>query len=295
MNQKTKIEFYENRTLSERFLVTIDFIRQNWKILLKNTMYIGVPLIILYGFFLQNLLQETLTNINFLENYTNTYLISNAGVVFLSALLSLFFFSIVGSILNRYAKGSLTDGIGWSDLKSDVFPIMWKIFMQYLIIMLTFILLAALMGVLIYVFSFTSRFLSTILIALIFIAFFASMLIAFPVFSLAPYVVIFENSSAWQGIKKGFKAGFKHWGSTFLTVFLGGLFLFALYYILSMPYFVYSMLHMGGGGLLGYILAILSSFALFIIYTIFYIFVSFQYTSIVAKDKSISSQDIDNL
>jgi hypothetical protein len=279
MNPETKIEFYKKRTLGERFSVTGDFIRQNWKVLLKNTLYIGIPLIVLYGFFLQNFLRETLANIYFPWNYVNTSWISNMGVVFFSFLLFLFFFSVIGAILNRYVKGSLTEQTGWSDLKGNVFSFMGKIAVQYLIIMLAFILLTVLIVVLIYASLLAGSLLSTIFIALICLAFVALIVVIYPALLLIPYPVIFENTSAWQGIKKGFKAGFKHWGSTFLTVFSGALILVAIYYILSMPYFVYIMFNMEGG-FLGYVLAIFSSFVLFILYSVFYIFVSFQYTAV---------------
>lgn len=290
MNQETKIEFYKNRSLSERFSVTGDFIRQNWKVLLKNTMYIAIPLVLLQGFFLQNYMQE-ITGANSPQDYMNTDYTPYAGMVFPPLLLSLFFFSIIGAIFRQYLKGSLTERTGWSELKGNVFPFMGKIFIQYLIIILAMVVLIVSIVILIYVASLPGRLLATTFIALICLVFFALLIIVSPILLLTPYPVIFENTSAWQGIKKGFKIGFKHWGSTFLTAFLGTVLMTVIYYILSMPYFVYIMFNMGEGGLLGYVLAIFSSLVLFIQYPVFFIFMSFQYTSIMEKEERISLQD----
>jgi hypothetical protein len=291
MNQKTKIEFYKNRTLSERFFAAADFIRQNWKVLLKNTMYIGIPLVLLQGFFFQNYVQEIMTNITSPQNHMDANWGSGLGIGLVPSLLSLFLFSIIGAILKQYVNGSLTEQTGWQDLKGNIFSFMGKIFVQYLIISVTFVLLIVLMGLLVYIASLTSRLPSTIFIALIFLAFFALLIIIGPVLSIAPYPVIFENTSAWQGIKKGFKVGFKHWGSTFLTVLLGVLLMVVIYYILSLPYFVYVMLNMGESGFVGYALSVFSSLVLFVLYPLFFIFLSFQYTSIVEKEEGISLQD----
>ncbi|MDR0683421.1 MAG: hypothetical protein LBG15_16515 [Dysgonamonadaceae bacterium] len=290
MNQKTKIEFYKNRTLSERFSAAADFIRQNWKVLLKNTMYIGIPLVLLQGFFFRNYMQEIMTNINSPHDM-NINWGSYTGMVFPSLLLSLFLFSVIGAILRQCVNGSLTEQTGWSDLKGNIFSFMGKMFVQYLIISVAFVLLIVLMGLLTYVASLMGRLPSTIVIALIFLAFFALLIIVSPMLLLTPYPVVFENASAWQGLKKGFKVGFKHWGSTFLTVFLGTLLIVVIYYILSMPYFVYIIFNMGESGFVGYILSVFSSLVLFILYPVFFVFMSFQYTSIVEKEEGISLQD----
>jgi hypothetical protein len=290
-NMETKIEFYKDRTLGERFSAAGDFIRQNWKILSKNLMYIGVPLILLYGFFMQNYIQGALANINSPNIQTVGSLMSMMLSILSSSLLSLFFIAMLGALLKQYQKGSLTEKTGWSDLKGNLFSFLGKIFIQYLIISVGFILLAIVIGLLMYLSSLTGRLGATVMIAVISLVFLALMVIIFPLLALTPYPIFFENASAWQGIKKGFRLGFKHWGSTFLTTFLGFLLMMVVYYILSMPYLVYIMFNMGEGGFLGYVLAIFSSFVVFILYPVLIVFVGFQYTSIVEKEEGISLQD----
>lgn len=291
MKHETNIEFYENRTLGERFSVTGDFILQKGKVLLKSTMYIALPLILLYGFLSDYYTRELLANIRSAPDYLNINWISTVAVVLVFVLSLLFLLSMTGAILSRYVKGIPTEKIARQDLTANVFPLMKKLLIQFLIVASVLILLTLLMGVLVYFSTFAGRLFTTVSVALILLAYFAALVVACSVLSLAPYPVLFEDATAWQGIKKGVRLGFKHWGSTFLSAFLGGLVLTALCYIVSMPYSVYVMFHMEEGGIPGYVFAFLSSFASFAQYVVFFIFMGFQYTSIVRKEERDPLQD----
>jgi hypothetical protein len=125
MNQE-KIEFYKNRTIGERFSVAGDFIRQNWSVLFKNIFYIGAPVALVQGYFMQNYLSGMFTGLGTIYNnpvspYANIDWVAYLFMVICSVALSLFLFSMTGSILNKYVKGSLTKETGWADLKGKFF------------------------------------------------------------------------------------------------------------------------------------------------------------------------------
>jgi hypothetical protein len=289
-----KIEFYKNRTIGERFSVAGDFIRQNWKVLLKNIGYVGAPLALLQGYFSQRLIVGLLS-----YNFTTPYANINWPYYLLlfpfSFLLFLFFFSMTGSILNKYIKGSLTEETGWADLKGQLFSFAGKIFLQGLILFLAIFVIAVIIGVFagflslgtLLTDSWTGIFITIILVFLISVLLFC---ILMPLM-LIPYPLFFEDASAWQGIKKGCRLGFKYWGSTFLTVFLGCFLSNVVSYILTMPYMVYLTINAGENSFLGYVLAMFSSLVGIIVFPVFIIFLSFQYTSIVEKEEGVSLQD----
>ncbi len=289
MDYERLIEFYKNRTIGERFSAAGDFVRQNWKVLFKNLLYIGIPLAILQGFFIQRYVEGIINMFTF-SNFSQplTSIFSYFGLMLVSIIATLFFYSMTGAILKKYRKGSLDENTGWSDLKQDVFSFAGKIFLQglicSLILMVVFGILAVIMGI-----SVSS--LGNVGVGVITLIIFVLMLIIIPPLFLIVFPIFFENASAWQGLKKGFKIGFRYWGSTFLTVFLGGLIIGIVSYILLMPYVVYVLITNGETGFLAYFLVMLPSFLSLFLTPVYIIFLSLQYTSVVEKEEGISLQD----
>jgi hypothetical protein len=297
-----KIEFYKNRTIGERFAASGDFIRQNWKVLLKNIVYIGVPIALLFGYFMQNYFQGIFSSIGSIGISTpfalSGVLFSALGIIVVSILLSLFLFSMTGAILNQSAKGTLTENTGWTDLKENVFSIAGKIFVQGLLLFLVIIVISIVIGIIGGLIAFVAGdFVGSnpAVIGIFTIVFvlliYGAVFVFLPFFALLPFPIIFENISAWQAIKKSFKLGFRYWGSTFGTAFLGSLLIGIVSYILAMPFVVYTLFNAGSGGFIGYALAMLSSLVVIVVQPIYIVFMSLQYTSIVEREEGVSLQD----
>jgi uncharacterized membrane protein YhaH (DUF805 family) len=296
-----KIEFYKNRTIGERFSAAGDFVRQNWQVLLKNIVYIGAPLALIQGYFMQNYMQGVFTNLNFMNPYnpyTNLNIVSYMFTMLFSMLLYLFLFSMIGAILSKYVKGSLTENTGWTDLKENVLSFAGKIFVQGFLLVLVILAISIVVGIIVAIIAFivgdfaSGSFVVLGILMVIFAIFILVALFLFiPFLSLLPFPIFFENTSAWQGIKKSFKLGFRYWGSTFLTTLLGGLLAGIVSYILAMPYIVYSIFNMGTGGFIGYVLAMFSSLVIVVVYPVYIVFMGFQYTSIVEREEGVSLQD----
>jgi hypothetical protein len=205
---------------------------------------------------------------------------------------------MTGAILNKYVKGSLTKDTGWVDLKDNVFSFAGKIFVQgFLLFLVIFaiIIVVAIIGGIVAFFvgdlikgSFAAIGILTFLFVILLLV---AVFLFIPFFSLLPFPIFFENTSAWQGIKKSYKLNFKYWGSTFLTAFLGGLLVGIVSYILAMPYIVYSVFNAESVGVIGYVLAMISSLVVVVVYPIYIIFMGFQYTSIVEQEEGITLQD----
>jgi hypothetical protein len=283
-----KIEFYKNRTIGERFAAAGDFIRQNWKVLLKNIVYIGVPLVLIQGYLVQSQVHNALTNIGNPNPFASYSSIPNVFANLIQGIISLFLISMTGSILREYTKGSLTEDTGWSDLKDNMLSFAGKIFLQGLILVPGIIVLVVVVALLA---SFTGIGIGNfILFGVVMLVFVGFLFVILPPLSLINFPVFFEDASAWEGIKKGFRLGFKYWGSIVLTLLLGGLLFIIVYYIFLMPYIVYTMLHLGEG-LLGYVLAMFSSLIMMVMYPVFIIFMGLQYTSIVEREEGVSLQD----
>ena len=294
MQTQDKIEFYKKRTLGERFSAASDFVRQNWKILWKNVAYIGIPLAILQGYFMQNYMQN-IFSIMIDRNFEDINWFSLIMLSIVSSVLILFLFSMTGSILYNYNKGNLDENSGWNELQGDMFSILGKYIIQGLVVCGITVVVILVFGLLIGGLAFTGGGIVSGVVGIIFILLLYAVIFALlPPLSLMIYPIIFEKASPWQGVMKGFRLGFKNWGAVFLTVFLASLLSGMITNVISMPYIINMMFNMtegGEGGIMDYFLAAFIPISYVIIYPVTTIFIGFQYTSIVEKEEGISLQN----
>lgn len=296
MNTENKVELYKTRSIGERFSAAGDFVRQNWKVMLKNIGYIGVPLAIVQGYFMQNYVTGSFDAILNPDDYLAGFDWINYSLILLfSSILGLFLYSMTGAILYQYSQGKLTTESGWNELKGDMFSIMGKIFVQGVILSLAVALICGVLGVVIGLAAVGSPIFSGVISVILILVLLAALVFIMPPLCMIVYPVFFEKTSAWQGIKKGVQLGIRNWGSVFLTLFLGGMLASIVYYLIAMPYFVHIMMTTIEGeasnGIMGYIASSISTIGMVIIYPLFTIFLAFQYTSIVEKEEGVSLQD----
>lgn len=291
---ENKVEFFKNRTLGERISASADFVGQNWKLLLKNIIYVALPLVLLIGFFYSRYsldIQSIATNVASTSSFLGGYLM----LMVFSLAFSLYITSITGAIMRKYSEeGVLPQTLGWADFKENCFSIMKKIFVQGL-------LLFILLFIFIFIFAFivgmlasaasTGGVVVTVLLVLIILAAFFALI---PAFCLVIYPIIFKGASPIDAIKQAFRLGFKYWGTTFLTCLLGGIIYSTVSSIFGIPAIVYTVLG-GGSGLIGYIFSTLMYLPMIVTTPVFLIYLAYQYTSIVEAEEGISlAQKVDD-
>ena len=286
-----RVELYKIRTMGERFSATSDFVRENWKVLAKNILPVGLFLSLVVGFFMQHYMQNAFALIEnpMALDFINWW--AFGGMMITSILFSLFIYAMTGAILYKHADRSLNPETGWEDLKGSFFPNAGKIFIQMCIIGLVALVSAIIIGFFFGALTIVQESgLVAVIAVFLLIMVLAVLLIALiPGLSLIYYPVFMEQASARKGIAKGFKWGFRYWGSTFLSVLLGALILAVVVYILSMPYTIYIIFTMGSGSwIVSYLLSALIFIATLLIQPIYIIFIAFQYTSIATKEEEKS-------
>jgi hypothetical protein len=292
MNYEDKVVLYKNRTLGERFSASAEFIRQNWKILVKNIVYIAVPLALISGYLTQSQVGNSLNTI--LSGGGLTSIGSMSGVLFqylISGVLSLFLSSVTGAILYSHSKGELDENTSWSDLRDNIFTFAGRIFVQGLIIGLVLVIAIALMAFIVGDFI-GSGIISGIIIVLLVVALIGVLIYIIPLMSLILFPIFFEDASPMEGIKKSIQLGKKNWANIFVTVLLVGLMNIIIAVVLIMPYQLLILFNTFTGatseGILAYILAMLASFSPIITSPLSIIFLAFQYTAIVENEEAPS-------
>lgn len=190
-----KIEFYKERSLGEKLNATFEFIYQNWKIILKYFNYICLPFA-----FIQALCYEVITDRSMLENVVSgspvhllIFFLSAIGIFIVSVVWSSLFYGFL-QVYNNRKEG--LEGIVFADLKSYFFTNIRKLTLFGLVFCLYGILFGILKVLSIY-------------IALVF--FLAVLVCLFPLL-LSQSVLVFEEISIGNAIKRGLNLGFKNYG-----------------------------------------------------------------------------------
>lgn len=288
--ENKRIEFYKARTLTERFLVTADFIRQHAKTIFKNLAYAGIPIALIQGYFIA-IQTQNLQNWN--TGHTSSPFSSLLPLLFLpiTIVLLVFFYATVGALLKKAEKGMLTENTNWTSLKTIVFSIASKLFLMGLIytgFLVLFMIIIALFNIILAspgveetaISAFVMMFITLLSVIGIWILMIPISMSIFPVF--------FENLSPWKAIQKGFRLGFRFFGSTFVTLLICGLFTFFVSFILGFLCQIFTDIMFfpnSANSFIVYIVGTIASLSTMFILPIALIFLNFQYTSILEQDE----------
>jgi hypothetical protein len=284
-----KIDLYKNRNISERLAVAAEFIRQNWKVLLKNIGIIGLPFVLILGYCRPHYAAALL--LQHFEMFFPAILFAITSFIAV-----LMFTALGGTILIHYERGTLNSQTGWKELKKNIFSLMGKA----LCIILLFSALIAVLFLIIALFmalinGFEQQII-TIMVTLLLLILIISLL---PFLSICYFPAFFSKKNAWDSIKTACILGFRNWGSLFVSSILISVLLVIISLIFSVPYEIVSLVIQGEITAVHYIFAAVASFGTLLITTLSTIFLAFQYFSIVDKEEGISLQsqidEFDNL
>ena len=185
--ESPRIEFYRQRTFSEKMNVTFEFIRENWKPILKYSFYLLMPVCLAYSLAMNS----------FLDLYMGFIKNAPTGNPFDSAVYSIFIYygvlalcGIIGmaitsglifAMMQTYAtrENRLRD-VTLNDFKDILIKNIWKYVRLTLIFFAAYLVLAFLAVALVFVSAYTL--LLTIPAILVLIALFVLLLMVLPVY-----------------------------------------------------------------------------------------------------------------
>ncbi|GHV30780.1 hypothetical protein FACS1894177_03980 [Bacteroidia bacterium] len=289
-----KIEFYKNRTLSERFSASVDFLKQNWKILYKNILIGALPLAIAGGYFLQYYQQASFTNVYSGNTFSNPLFV----VLYLICMVSLMIYlnAMTGAVLIKYHEGNLDSSTGWGDLYSSMMSLSAKTFLIGLIIWSIIVVAIAFVAIIISLFfsgitlGEEMAFFGIILLFVVLILL-GFVLIFSPFLALAHYPAYFSGAGIWESIKIAFGMGFRNWGNVVVTLLLSGIVMAIISMIFSVPNSIVAMFFSRGEiSILTFIFAFIALLGNVLTYPVMFIFIAFQYFSIVENEQGVSLQ-----
>ena len=213
-NNQTKINFFQSRSLSGLLSATIQFLKENYKSLLKATWIPGIIYIIASGYFTRHLTE--LTSVIQAGGKVSPSLSIAMGIFFLFMVLaSCYIAGIVASLLKLYPEQDLST-LKYEDYRHDALRKSLRYLFMSIIIGIIFVLCIGIIFGLCIVACVSSDKLLFVL----------SMLLTFAgiIYLLIPlsFILIGSITNAPKigvAIKQGFSLGSRYWGRTFVYLF----------------------------------------------------------------------------
>lgn len=221
-SQSSKIPLYVHRTVGETINIAIDFLRQNWRVALRLSIYLLLPITLLHSVGL----------FTFVKSVSSDYYNSDDLVFFMSSLLFFVGLAVTYTLiltLVQYYQGS-SDG----DLSMLTFRYvkkwLWRNFRRVIISMLPIVVLMIIFSGILLLLLFLP-FVSLFAVVAYWILFFVMMMI--------PIYYVLEHVSLYSAFKRSFSHAKDSWGSLFGMMFSLSLVVFIILTATSLPMMVF--------------------------------------------------------
>ncbi|MDR1222826.1 MAG: hypothetical protein LBL07_08120 [Tannerella sp.] len=206
-NQKPKIEFYRQRTFSEKLNATFDFIRENWKPLLKYTFYLIMPVCLVQTFAMNAFISGymdlvmSLNSSSYFGNSMYSFAASYGVLLFCILIGSALLSGLVYAMMQTYAtRENRLQNITLDDFKERLAGNAWKclrIILFLIFIYLAIVAFAGLLAVLVSIYSL----IITIPLLILF------MICLIPLMMLLPVYVFERDIRFSDALRKAWKLG----------------------------------------------------------------------------------------
>ena len=292
-SQKPKIAMYVKRNFGEKLSASFDFIKENWKLMLKFTTYLLLPICLIQALSLNGMMgymtvladlsggsvsSDASLMMSFFSYYSLYMFVFLIGTIALT--------SLIYALIRTYSeRDERLQGVTLGMLRPMLLRNVKRLVVMTLFGLLLMVLLGVIMG------------------------FMAALL--WPVlFLVIPFVInLFEDISVMESLKKTFRLGFATWGGIFLISLIMGLIAGILQGVTMMPWYigtiVKSIFAMSSGGseatvsvgynFMLYLLAIVQAFGAYLAMIFSLVGLAYQYGHASEKvDNIMVESDIDN-
>ena len=305
-SQSPKVAMYAKRTFGEKLSASFDFIKENWRPLLKYTTYFLLPVSLIQALSLNGLMggivsftnvaadgrlvSEGAWGLSFLSYYGFYMLVYIIGMVLLS--------SLVYGLMRIYnEREERLEGVTFEMLK----PVMMRNVGRLLLIALWAVVLAMAFFILMIILSIAFPFLLILMVP-------AIVVFAVPLAIWAP-IYLFEDISIVGSLKKAYRLGFATWGGVFLVSFVMGIIAGILQGVTMIPWYIMTLVKTffvmngtesamtvsTGYNFVLYLLGVVQAFGAFVSMIITLVGLAYQYGHASEKlDNVTVESDIDN-
>ncbi len=313
MEQKfQKIELYKERLFGDKFSATFDFVKENWRVVLRFMNYLVLPVCLLQSLGMDSVFGAAFTNAASDGTINNGQLIHMlvSYVVYIVCVMlgTLFVTAIVYGLMRLYdERPNRLSGLTLKEFR----PLLWRLIKRSFVLGLAMIPLVLVFGgvvVGIYIALFSIDPALGVLLMLPF--YFGVIAVLLPLMLAMPMYLMNDNETAYGAIFKGLRYGFNTWGGLFGIVFVVGMIAYVVATVVMMPYMVVLIIKgvmatsdepqtgfMATVGLqaLVYVLGIVQAFGVYLVYALNYVAVGYHYGHVMEKFEGVSvAHGVDN-
>jgi hypothetical protein len=295
-----KIKFYKVRSLNEKLTVVFEFLRENWKPLLKFSFYLILPICLIQAFSMNSMMRYAFSMgyesaagglgndfFSFILNYGILMILILLGTSILNALV----YTLMAEYERRDSRLMI---ITFDDFKALLIRNTGKILRALLLFMGAAALLGGLFGLLAWVSAWSLML--TVPVLLI-----GTVAVMIP-FSLFMPVYLFEDIPFFEALRKSFRYGFSAWGETFVVILIFGFLANIVSGVTMLPWYfvilfgeIFSLTEPGEGlnatiwyQFISYLLGIIQSYGMYASAILSAVGIAFQYFHIREKKEGIS-------
>ena len=307
-SQKPKIAMYVKRPFGEKLNASFDFLKENWKLLLKFTTYLLLPLCLIQALSLNGLMSGALS-ISAIASST-AMAASSSSLIAFGSYYGLYMFlyligiilltSLVYGLIRTYnEREERLQGVTLGMLKPRLFRNIKRLLLMTGACILLVLFVGIFVGLLVALTPFTLFLTIPFIIAF-----------SVPLALLAP-IYLFEDITLMEAFKKTFRLGFATWGGVFLVSLLMGIIANVLQGVTMMPWYIatvvkyfFAMSDVGGSGEVTvsagysfflYLMAIIQTFGAYLAMIFTFVGMAYQYGHASEVVDSITvDTDIDN-
>ncbi|KAA6344472.1 hypothetical protein EZS27_007918 [termite gut metagenome] len=233
--QESKIIFYAKRSFPEKINATFEFIQENWKVLLKYSAYLILPICLIQAITVNAITDliyypQTVQNAGNWLAYGPVFFVNYGLTVLLGLAGSLLSISIVYTLMAKYnEREERLAGIAFAGLK----PGLLKRLKRGLFVMLFTVVILSLAGGVIVLLGVVSRY--TLLVSIpLFVASTIPLLLFTPVY-------LFEEIGIMRAFAKTFRLGFATWMGVLIIFIIMGVISSIVSAVVSIPWIATSV------------------------------------------------------
>ena len=295
-----KIKFYKVRNLSEKLTIVFEFMRENWKPMLKFSFYLILPLCLFQAFAMNSMMRYAFT----MGYESGAGTISGTPYTFVLNYGLLMLFILIGtSIMNAMTYSLMAEyerresrliQLTLNDFKTLLLRNTGKVLRAFLLMIGALVIFSGIIVLLVFISPWTL--ILTGLIAVV-----GGIAVMVPLSLFMP-VYLFEDISFVEALQKSFKYGFSAWGETFLVILIFGFLANIVSSVTMLPWYIlmlfgqiFSLTESGAGmnnaiwyQFITYLLGIIQSYGMYVSYFLSAIGIAFQYFHVREKNEGIS-------
>lgn len=228
--EKELIRLYRTRTFGDKLSDALDFVRENWRVLLKYITYLLLPVALVQTFCMNNFMSGYMSAVPQLSQSDLEamlpWMTSMVGMILVQYVGIMLVVALTYTMMQLYEQRPRLHGVEWADLGSGV----RRMVLRMVVLLLTGFVLSIVLGLLMVLMMALSPLMILPAILL--------MILAIPLFALTMPIYLFEDISIVGAYAKSVRLGWKTWAGIVGVIIVLYLLVSIVQSVVSMPWYL---------------------------------------------------------